>query len=172
MNHNRFRKMFAAGAALLTLAAAGLTGCGKPEEGASSTASTTVATAPPMLDVDVTSLLSVQEVSDALGTTVGQPQSYESGTIAHYASADAQTVAEISLKECERGVYDETVALYEDAVESPNLGDAAVWSAQAKQLLAYGNGYMIGITADIAGKSGEECLTSARQMAVLLLERL
>lgn len=161
------------GTVLLALPVLAFSGCEKAEEDTpSSTVPTTTETAPPMLDVDVTSLLTVAEVSDALGVEVGEPQSYDAGTVAHYASADAQNVAEISLRECSRDIYDSTAALYEDAVDSPNLGDAAVWSPQSKQLVAYGQGYMLSVTADIQGKSADECLTAARQMALLILERL
>ena len=166
------RRLFALAAGCLLLPALLFSGCGQAEEGVSSAAPTTAETAPPMLSVDITALLSAEEVGDALGVEVGQPESYESGTIAHYSSADLQTTAEISLKEGERAMYDSTVAMVEDAVDSPNLGDAAVWSPQFQQLLVYGQGYMLGITVDIADKSADECLTAARQMAVLLLERL
>ena len=152
MNTKRIRRgAFPAAVCLLALSLL-LSGCGGPSEGeVSSSAPTTAETAPSMLSVDVTALLSAQEVGEALGVEVGEPESYESGTVAHYASADRQTTAEISLKEGERALYDTTAALYEDAVDSPNLGEAAVWSAQARLLLVFGEGYLIGITADIAG---------------------
>lgn len=127
---------------------------------------------PTLLNVEITGLLTTGQVGAALGAEVGDPQEYESGTVAHYSSADSQTTAEISLKECGRDIYDATVPLYEDAVETPNLGEAAVWSAGMKQLLVYGKGYMLSVTADIAEKDTDACLSAARQMAALILEKL
>ncbi len=163
--------LLAAGALLLS--ATFLPGCGNGEETSSASPTpTTTATMPTLLNVEITGLLTAEQVGAALGAEVGAPQEYESGTVAHYSSADSQTAAEISLKECGRDIYDATVPLYKDAVETPNLGEAAIWSAEMKQLLVYGKGYMLSVTADIAGKDADACLSAARQMAALVLEKL
>ncbi len=160
-------------AGVLLLSAVSLPGCGNKAESSSAPPTpTTTATMPTLLNVEITGLLTTGQVGAALGAEVGDPQEYESGTVAHYSSADSQTTAEISLKECGRDIYDATVPLYEDAVETPNLGEAAVWSAEMKQLLVYGKGYMLSVTADIAEKDTDACLSAARQMAALILEKL
>lgn len=128
-------------------------------------------TVPTLLNVDISNILTREQVSSALGVTVGEPQIYDSGTTVNYSTEDAKSSAEISMMECDADKYNSTVALYSDAVDSPNLGESAKWSAQNKQLLAYSNGYMISVTVDVEGKSNEKLLGSARQLAALALEK-
>ena len=157
---------------LAALAALTLSAC-QPGGGAESSATApTTATAPPLLDVDVSTLLTPEQVGAAVGVEVGEAQVMDEGTIVHFASADAQTTAEVSLKKCERATYDETRAMYEDAADAPNLGEAAMWSPSFQQLLVYGKGYMISVVTDIAGKDAEASLVAARQLAVLTLDKL
>lgn len=148
-----------------------LSGCKESKQPAESQTAV-AATVPALLNIDITTLLTSEQVSKALGVTVGEAQSRDSGTTAHYSSADAKSSADISMKECDRSLFDSTVAQYPDIADTPNIGEAAKWSAQAKQLLVYGKGYMICVTADAANKSGDALLLAARQLAVLVLDRL
>lgn len=167
------KRITALAGALVLAAFLWLTGCEKKSPAVSVTSETvTPDTVPTMIDVDVSALLTPQQVSTALGVTVGEPQVYDSGTTAYYATEDAKSSAEVSLMKCDRDKYDATVALYSDAVDTANLGDAAKWSAQNKQLLLYGKGYMIGVTADVDGKSDEALLVASRQLAALVLDQL
>lgn len=149
-----------------------ITGCRKDTGSSSSAAATTSDTLPTLINVDVSKLLTVQQVGSALGVTVGEPQIYDSGTTAKYLSDDAKSSAEISLMECSRDKYNETIGYYSDASDTPNLGETAKWSAENKQLLVYGKGYMISVTADVDGKNKDALLTSARQLAALVLDKL
>lgn len=79
--------------------------------------------------------------------------------------------AEISLLKCDAAKFNETVALYPDAADTANLGQAAKWSAEAKQLLAYNGTYMIGVTVDVKDKNTDAPLTAARQLTALILEK-
>ena len=161
------------GSVLMAVLVASLTGCNTENAGtASSQDTTTTYTVPALLDVDIAAFVTSEQVGAALGTTVGPPSDYDSGTAARYTSADAQSSAEICMQECERGIYDATVALYTDAQAAPNMGEIAAWSAQTKQLLVYSKGYMISVTVDAVGKHNDGLLQAARQLAALVLETL
>lgn len=148
-----------------------LSGCSKSKQPTESQ-TTTTGTIPALLNIDITTLLTSEQVSKAVGVTVGNAQSQDSGTTAHYASADEKSSADISMKECDRSIFDSTVGQYSDAVDTPNIGDAAKWSPEAKQLLVYGKGYMISVMVDVDNKNNDALLLAARQLAVLVLDKL
>lgn len=130
---------------------------------------------PPLLSVDMATLLTAQQVSDALATEVTGPQIYEEVT-AHFESEDALTTADITLNEVTREVFDVQLAViretYTDLEEAPNLADAAFWSQENKELILYGKGYMASIVVDIHGVSEDNAnLLGARQLASLVLDK-
>lgn len=165
----RLALILCAGVLALALAA-----CGGGGDDTSSAAPTTVPTNPPptLLAVDLKTLLTADQVSDALGTPVGEPELYELDTILCYRSEDLRSSAELALQTGTREAYDVTVELYGDVVDAPNLGEAAHWSAQAHTLLVYGKGYILSMAVDKAGGSEDDNLVAARQLAALVLEAL
>lgn len=52
------------------------------------------------------------------------------------------------------------------------MGEAAQWSPETKELLAYGQGYMVVVVSDIPEASDDTLLVASRQMVALLLENL
>lgn len=166
------KRIMAITGALILLTSICLSGCKKNQPAPVSSETVTPDTVPTLIDVDVSKLLTPEQVSSALGVAVGDPQIYDSGTSAYYATEDEKSSAEISLMECDRDKFDSTVALYSDAVDTANLGEAAKWSAQNKQLLIYSKRYMISITADVDGKSDDSLLVAARQLGTLVLGQL
>lgn len=166
------KRIMAITGALVLLTSIWLSGCKKNPTAPVSSETDAFDTVPTLIDIDISKLLTSEQVSSALGVTVGEPQIYDSGTSAYYATEDEKSSAEISLMECDRDTFDTTVALYSDAADTANLGEAAKWSAQNKQLLLYGKGYMISVTADVDGKSSEALLVAARQLGALVLDQL
>lgn len=167
------KRMIACMGAVALFSSLWLSGCMKKSESSVSSSEVEVEpTVPPLLNVDISTILTKDQVSSALGVTVGEPQIYDSGTSVNYSTDDAKSSAEISMMECDKNKYDETVNKYSDAADSPNLGESAKWSPQNKQLLTYKSGYMISVTVDVEGKSGDSLLLSARQLAALVLEKL
>ena len=70
-----------------------------------------------------------------------------------------------------REEFDEIVASYEGAVDTMNLGQAAKWNSETKQLFVFDDGYMISVIA-YADKSDDSLLVAARQIAALVLEKI
>ena len=158
-------------AAVLALA---LTACGSGGDDTSSAVPTTLPTNPPptLLAVDLKTLLTAEQVSSALGVTVGEPEMYELDTVICYRSEDLRSSVELALQTGTREAYDVTAELYDDAVEAPNLGEVAHWSAQAQTLLVYGKGSILSVAVDKADGSEDDDLVAARQLAALALEAL
>lgn len=156
--------------AAVVFAAVIFSGCGGREDASSDDAGT-ANTAPPLLNIEIDRLVTAQQVEDALGFSVENTVVAEQDTAVRYSSGDMLSFVEIGMMECTREIFDETAALYEDAVDTPNLGQAAKWSAEQNQLMVYNGRYMISLTVS-ADKSDDQLLVSARQIAALILEKL
>ena len=96
-------------------------------------------TAPPLLSVDLATLLTPEQIGDAIGDTVGAPQMYESNTWAHYTGVHSATTVDISLDETSRAVFDARADLYPNKAEVPFLGDVSWWDTATGELLTYGD---------------------------------
>ncbi len=148
-------------------------GCNKTENIVSVNDGTSTAeTAPPLLDIKIDDILTPQQIDDALGFSVENTVVADEGTTVRYLSGDMLSYCEVGMMDCEREIYDSTISLYEDAVDTPNLGQAAIWSNDAKQLVVYNGEYMISITVAVNVDNNDELLICSRQIAALLLEKL
>lgn len=143
----------------------------KQEETGDETPST-IGTAPPLLDIEVDKLITVEQVSEVLGFVVRPPHLADENTTARYYSEDSLSYLEISVQEATRGMFDEIVSLYEDAADVEDIGLAAIWSAEQTQLLIFNGEYMISITAFIEDKNNEDLLETARAVAGIVLGKL
>jgi redox-sensitive bicupin YhaK (pirin superfamily) len=150
----------------------GFSGCGdKEKETSSRQTDSTLGTAPPILEFDISSLVTPEQVGNALGVKVGEGQSADQDTTVRYYSEDQSSFLEISIMEGSREEFDEIVASYEGAVDTMNLGQAAKWNSETKQLFVFDDGYMISVIA-YADKSDDSLLVAARQIAALVLEKI
>lgn len=147
-------------------------GCDKTKNSSTDVNISTSETAPPLLDVKIDSLLTSQQVGDALGVSIENTVVTDEGTSVRYLSEDMLSYCEISMMDCDREIFDSTISFYEDAVDTPNLGQAAIWSNDAKQLVVYNGEYMISITVAVNVDNNDELLICARQIAALILEKL
>ncbi|MDD2361376.1 MAG: hypothetical protein PHH84_00220 [Oscillospiraceae bacterium] len=149
-----------------------LAGCKKDEPVSSVVQTTTPATMPTLLDVKIDDLVTSEQVSNALGVKVGEAIVTDQDTAVRYYSEDGGSYCDIGMLKCSREIYDSTVSEYTDAVDTLNLGQVAKWSSNSKQLLVYNGSYMISVSAVSEGKSDENLLISARQIAALVLEKM
>lgn len=157
-------------ALLLTTA----TACSSAQEPDSSAAEETRPTAAPLLDVDLENLLTTEQISDAIGESVGAPQMYEDNTWAHYTGTDSATTVDISLDETTRSVFDARAALYPNKTQAPLLGDISWWNAETSELLTYGGGHTISVRVVFAQDTSDEdmLLMATRHLTALILEKL
>lgn len=155
-----------------------LGGCGQNENPTSSGVSTDPvweASEPETLDIQ--QLLSAEEVSAAMETTMGEPLLLDNGSCLEFRSEDPAAVVDILIEEMlnnDPKIYEATIAQYpEDAlVETPNLGESAYWCAETGELLLYNDGFMVSVNVRKEGEEAERLLNAARQMAALVIERL
>ncbi len=123
-------------------------------------------------DVDVRTLLTVEQVADALGKPMGEAQVYENGTRLYFLSEDSTASMDINFLKTSREIFEDTLARYSDLQEAPNIGETAKWSEESGELLLYGKGMMISLHPDAPKMDTEGKLTAARHLAALILEKL
>ena len=134
-------------------------------------------TVPPVIDVDVSQLLTTEEVASALGVESVSVQMYEEGLWAHYATEDGLTTADIHIDKCERSMFDLILSQYANLQEAPNLGDVAQWSPETKGITGLWPGiqhsgcqrYSLGTGGYAAGCFPSNCGLSVGEVARLIV---
>lgn len=164
------RSLAALGAGVLLVAAAGCAGGAEPSSSDGSSAPTTTATLPPVLEVELKTLISREDVEAATGKTFGEPQLYDEDTNIHFTAED-KSVVDVHMAEGTREDFDAITTAYGELTDAPNLGEAAKWSEQTGELLVYGKGYLFTV-AFRDFPEGTDLLSIGRELAAGILEKL
>ena len=115
------RSLAALGAGVLLVAAAGCAGGAEPSSSDGSSAPTTTATLPPVLEVELKTLISREDVETATGKTFGEPQLYDEDTNIHFTAED-KSVVDVHMAEGTREDFDAITTAYGELTDAPNLG--------------------------------------------------
>ena len=146
-----------------------------PDEDTQSTTTTapTTPTTAVIIEKDLGDMLTAQEISDAVGVSMGDPVVSGQGTILTSIGTESKTVLNVEVSERPIAVFYDMLKGYPDIQACPNLGESAWFSPIHNQLLVYGNGFMILIelTGTDDGDQNIQRLR-CRQIAALLLEHL
>ncbi len=131
-------------------------------------------TVPPLLNVNLETLLTPEQIGDAIGAAVGKPQMYEDDTWAHYTGTDSAATVDISMDQTTRAVFDARAELYESRTEAPFLGEVSWWNRETGELLTYGGGYTISVRVGFADPTADEDmqLMATRHLTALLIEKI
>lgn len=126
---------------------------------------------------DLTALLSAAEVSEAVGTPVGNGVLQSDGSALCFATEDYSVQVTLLLEEPVVGA-----AAYMDALctqfadgeltDAPNLGDRAFWCAPSGELFVCSGKWVMSMNVVSDAMPDEARLLAARQMAALVVERL
>lgn len=146
----------------------------EPPDAGSSEVSETLPeiTNPTFVSVDIETLLTAAEVSEALGETVTGPEAYyQDAPMIRFASEDGRHFVDIMVADASRAEFDEMKDGYADLTEAPNLGEAGYWSADAAMLVVYREPYMLGVAVGLPDE-GDARLVAARQVMSLVLQHL
>ena len=160
---------------LLSLAVSLLTACADEtaipvEETVTTTTQPTMAM---IVDEELDTMLTTQEISDAVGLPMGEPVVSGQGSMLTCLGVDNKAYLGIKLSEKPIEIFNEVLTMYADALPCPNLGESAWYSPVYSQLLVYGNGYMIQV--ELTGTEDGDLnmqMLRCRQIAALLLEHL
>lgn len=101
----------------------------EPPDAGSSEVSETLPeiTNPTFVSVDIETLLTAAEVSEALGETVTGPEAYyQDAPMIRFASEDGRHFVDIMVADASRAEFDEMKEGYADLTEAPNLGRRAI----------------------------------------------
>ncbi len=129
---------------------------------------------PPDVSVDILPLLTPEDVWNASGIKVGEPQDSEEGAVAYF-SEDTFSTVYVAAQETTRAAFDtmkENLVLAGTVVDAPNLGDVAFWCEAQCSLIVYANGKTIDVQVTYATDRPNDSLLAARQIAALLIEKM
>ncbi|MBR5134522.1 MAG: hypothetical protein IKV35_02875 [Clostridia bacterium] len=155
-------------------------GCGGSEEintpapVAPTTVTSTVQTKP-MIDKDFKVLITQEELSDAVGIPMQEPDVTEQNSgIRSFSEESDQSRVMVDIAKADKTVFENRVLPgYTDLVACPNLGESAWFSAKYNHLLVYSDGYMMTVDLVIQGyDDASENMLRCRQIASIILERL
>ena len=145
-----------------------LASCGQGETASSSPESSNDSPAisvAPILEVELDKLLSVEQITEIVGTQVGAAQIFEDGTWVRYSSEDYKTNVNINMQESTEELFNTYIELYyPEAVNDEESGEHAKWSAQDQELVVLAKGYMIGINVEIPGAKSARLQQCARDL--------
>ncbi len=124
--------------------------------------------------VDVSELLTTQEVWEASAIQVADIQKFDDGAVGFFA-ADNTAVVYVAAQPTDKATYDAMVLSFaetETLTQLPHLAEVAMWSEAQQNLLAYANDYAIDIRIEYPEPRPNDSLQAARHLAALLVERL
>ncbi len=152
-----------------------LTACNSSSEQptVTTTMPSTTMTTMAIIDEKLEDMLSVEEISNAVGLTMGKPAVSGQGTILTSIGVDSKAVLSVEVSEKPIAIFNTVLTAYPDLQPCPNLGETAWYSPVYNQLLVYGKGFMI--TVELTGTTDSDQtmqMLRCRQIAALLLEHL
>lgn len=158
-----------------SLALTALTSCGTsaPVETETTTTVPTTPTTAVIVDEDLSAMLTSEEISRAVGLTMGEPAVSGQGSMLTCIGVGNKAMLSVMLSERPIEIFNQMLQSYPDAIPCQNLGESAWYSPVYSQLLVYGGGYMI--TVELTGTTDSDMemqMLRCRQLAALLLEHL
>lgn len=123
--------------------------------------------------VDMSSILSAGEASEALDLTVTGPELSQDKTIASYQNETGSLLVELSAQRADKADFDEMIAgIDSETSAAPNLGEEAFWIGEFKVLYTYASPYMFSVTVRADTVSQDNALILSRQITVAMMEKL
>ncbi len=129
---------------------------------------------PPDLSVDIIPLLTAEDVWQASGIRVGEPQDSAEGAVAYF-SEDNLAAVYVAAQKTAKEEFDamkENLSAAGTLVDAPNLGETAVWCEEQMSLLVFTDGKTIDVRVEYATSRPNDSLLAARQIAALLIEKM
>lgn len=121
------------------------------------------------VDLKITDCITDQQLTSVLGHPMQLLGLYEENTQAIWMSEDGACQVNINLQNQDRAVFDSNAATQQTKLQE-GLGDTAYWSVESGELVAYANGYALGVAVTCADTTMNEAYT--RQIADILLKAL
>lgn len=159
----------------LALLVSVFTACQPSNDPADTTQPTTPTTTPTtvaIIEEQLEDMLTQGEISEIVGVSMNAPTVTGQGTVLTSVGTDSMAVLNVEVSEKPRDIFDSMLVNYSMLKACPNLGDVAWYSAAYKQLLVYGEGFMI--TVELIGTDDDDdmLMLRCRGIAAELLEEL
>lgn len=122
------------------------------------------------LDITITDCISEEQISSVMAYPMTLLGVFEDGTQAIYQSDDGMYQVTINLKNESRAVFDNNAANQQTTLQE-GIGETAYWSLETGELVAYANGYALGVSV-LTATPGVDITSHTQQIAELILDRL
>ena len=151
-----------------------LTACSNEPTGEETTPTTsrTSRTTRRVIDVQIESLITHEEMEEAMSVPMGEPTVTHNGTHLYALSADGTISVQIALDKQTVEQFEALLGDTSSAENAPNLGQQAWWLPGKRMLIAYQGTYTLSVSLSGADYSDDDALFVARQLAVPVLEKL
>lgn len=127
----------------------------------------------PVIEVELDKLLTAAEVTEIIGSAVGEPQLFEDGIWVRFSSEDYTVNVDINMQQASQDLFDTTISMnYPDAADDPETGENCKWSAENGELLQLAKGYMIGVRVEIPKAKEDALHIACRRLMALVTSRL
>ena len=146
-----------------------LTACGENKTG---TSTTTLWEAQPPAQVEASALVTMEEAQTAVGRTIARAEQQDETSTVWFVTEEGTELLTLHAETAARNYYYAIAQTYSDAIETPNLGEAAIWSGELRELIVYIPDYLLSITVPMEEMEESQALTAARQIAAIAIERL
>lgn len=160
---------------LTSFGLATMTACNSSEATPTET-TTTVPTTPTtvaIVDAELSTMLTSEEISKAVGLPMGEPAVSGQGSMLTCIGDGNKAMLSVMLSEKPIEIFEQMLQAYPDAIPCPNLGETAWYSPVYCQLLSYAKGHMI--TVELTGTEDSDMemeMLRCRQLTALLIENL
>ncbi len=129
---------------------------------------------PPDTSVAIAPLLTTDEIYEACGLRVGEPQEFAEGAVGYF-TEDNLSAVYVAAQETTKEQFDAMTEGFSAAgtlTDAPNLGEKAVWCEDQLNLLVYAAGVTLDIRVEYATSRPNDSLLAARHIAALLIEKM
>ena len=171
MNKIKWTALIVALGLLLSLCLCACTDGGGGEESTAATSRTTRTTRR-VIDVQIESLISREEMEEAMSVPMRESTVTHNGTHLYALSEDGTISVQIALDKQSVEQFEALVGENSSAETAPNLGQQAWWLPDKWMLVAYQGTYTLSVSLTGADYSDDDALFVARQLAVPVLEKL
>ena len=171
MNKTKWTALVAVLGLLLSLCLCACTDTGGDEQSTVATSRTTRTTRR-VIDVQIESLITHDQLEELLSVPMQKPQVTHNGTHLFALSENGLLSVQIALDTQTAEQFEKLVGDTSEAESARNLGQQAWWLPQKRMLLVYEGNYTLSVSLAFEEYSDDDAFFVSRQLAVQILDRL
>lgn len=124
-------------------------------------------------DRDLSTLVSVEDLSEVFGTEMVGPEMMDYDSVAGYQNESGSLIVELLAENSSKSEFEAMIESISDAVvEAPNLGEISYWVSEYKTIYTFSGKYMASVTIYADTIAENDALIFSRQVMLKMLENL